>query len=59
PNTKQMLTRKYKSSMANKILLAFHRVVSIVLERRKISAVNDAFNETNRNLQQITNELGS
>ncbi|CAF4002832.1 unnamed protein product [Rotaria magnacalcarata] len=57
PNTKQMLTRKYKSSMANKILLAFHRVVSIVLERRKISAVNDAFNETNRNLQQITNEL--
>ncbi|CAM4856304.1 unnamed protein product [Rotaria socialis] len=57
-NTKQMLTRKYKSSMANKILLAFHRVVSIVLEHRDKSAVNDAFNETNRNLQQITNELG-
>lgn len=43
---------------ANKILLAFHRIVSIVLERRKLSPAGDNFNETSRNLQQITNELG-
>lgn len=40
PNTKQILLRKYKSPTASNILLAFHRVVSILVERRKRLSAN-------------------
>ncbi|CAF2650409.1 unnamed protein product [Rotaria sp. Silwood2] len=56
-NTKQILIRKYKSSMAHKILFAFHRIVSILLERQKLSSVNDDSIKDNRHLQQTTNGL--
>ncbi|CAF0861729.1 unnamed protein product [Adineta ricciae] len=55
PNTKQILIRKYKSPTASNILLAFHRVVSIVVERRKLAAANNVSNGIN---QQLINGLG-
>ncbi|UJR10094.1 hypothetical protein I4U23_014316 [Adineta vaga] len=55
PNTKQILIRKYKSPTASNILLAFHRVVSIVVERRKLASANIVLNGNN---QQPINGLG-
>ncbi|CAF0752523.1 unnamed protein product [Rotaria sp. Silwood1] len=57
PHTRHIVIRKFKSSMAHKILLIFHRIVSILLERQKLSSVNDVSNKTSRHLQQTTNEL--
>jgi len=55
PNTKQIIIRNYKSSMANKILLAFHRIVSVLFERRKLSSVNDVSNKINHHSHQTIN----
>jgi hypothetical protein len=40
-------------------LLAFHRIVSILLERRKMSAVNEISGGINYHLQQTGKELGA
>ncbi|CAF3593459.1 unnamed protein product [Rotaria socialis] len=58
PNTKQILIRKYKSSTASSALLAFHRVVSILAERRKLYSANSISNVNNHHTQQIIDELG-